>query len=378
MNVLICSDKYKGSISALEVCIAIKKGLQLADPKLDCTVLPLADGGDGTGLVLCQALQLKEHRIKTVDPLGRIIEAKYYYDETTAYIELAEASGMWRLDSNELDVMRTTTIGTGKLINDAISLGFKNVVLCLGGSCTNEMGLGIAYTLGYRFLDARGNTIIPSGCNLIKIQNIVKPNLSPISLRVLCDVNNPLFGPQGAAQVYGMQKGADELQIEKLDEGVKHVSDYIETHFGKKVAGIDGAGAAGGIAAGLYGLMDSVIVENGFEYLSSLLNIPQLIKKSDLVVTGEGRLDRQSLQGKVVGKVALLALKAKVPIIAIVGQSDLSQSDLNKAGILHCSEVVNIAKSQSEAISGAKDFIFQLGVEVGQNLHIILGGHNKE
>lgn len=368
MNILICSDKYKGSLAAQKVCRTLRDGIIRSDPSHCCNLLPLADGGDGTGIVLKELLELSEVWHDVIDPLGRPIRARYYHNAKTAYVELAEASGMWRLKQEELDVVATTSIGTGQLMQAAIDDGYQHIVLCLGGSCTSEMGLGIAYALGFCFLDRKGNEIVPKGGNLLEIADVVKPILPDLDLTIFCDVNNPLYGPSGAAHIYAHQKGASEIQIELLDKGAKHIANYLLHNYGCNVANFRGAGAAGGVAAGLSGLLPKVEVVNGLDYLGPLLNLSHHIANADLIVTGEGRLDTQSLDGKVIGRVAKLAKDYEIPVIAVVGQCALKPTDLIKAGIVDCLSLIDYAGSEEKAINEASSILMKIGEQLGRDI----------
>jgi len=369
MQILICCDKFKGTLGANEVCLAIASGIQKIDPSVTCTILPLADGGDGTGLVLKHVLGLNEIQIDTIDALGRPIQAKYYNNQETAFIELAEASGMWRLKPDELDVLETTTIGTGVLMKDAITSGFKKIVLSLGGSSTNDVGLGIAQSLGFIFLDKSGNELIPKGAKLSSISEIVNPQQPiDVSLRILCDVNNTLYGPNGAAQVFARQKGASDQTITILDEGMRQVAQLILETTGKQVENIEGSGAAGGIAAGLFGLLDNVQIVNGFNYLSEILNLSEAISTSDLVITGEGRLDQQSLQGKVVGEVAKLCQVHQKELMVVAGSSHLNQRELSGVGISRCHALEARASSQADSMAHPERYLKEVGEELIKSL----------
>ena len=301
----------------------------------------------------------------TQDPIGRPVAASYYVSEDCAYIELAEASGIWRLAPDELSVMTTTTIGTGILIKHAIAAGYSKIVLFLGGSCTTDAGLGILTEIGFTFQNKSGQSIIPVGGNLLDITTIIPPSdLPKLSIQILCDVTNPLYGSKGAAHVYGKQKGASPKQIITLDNGLRHISNLIENISGKEDDKMEGAGAAGGILAGLYGLLETVSVSNGFDYLSQLLNLEEKVMVADIVISGEGKLDQSSLDGKVVSKVAAFCRKHGKPFIAIVGQSVLSQKELVNAGMQRCYSVLSLADSVDDALQNGPRYLEEIGCQV--------------
>ena len=367
-NILIACDKFKGSLTALEVCQAIEIGLIEKEMSITTQLLPLADGGDGTLAVLDSILNLNSVLVNTVDPLGRKISARYLSDmdkepnQWTAFIELAEASGITRLAVEEFDILNTTTLGTGLLIKDAIAYQHPEITLCLGGSCTNDMGLGILYALGYSFLDKTGQSIIPSGGVLNEIRTIIAPSAAiDAQINILCDVKNPLYGRKGAAQVYGPEKGARVEDIRYLDKGMRHMSQLIYEMTGKNVSELEGAGAAGGVAAGLYGLLEDVKLMKGFDYISNKLELEKAIIEADVVITGEGQLDKSSLEGKVVSEVAKLCYKHHKKVIAVVGRNILSQNEMAEHNLSHCLAIMDYTKSMSDAQERAVYYLSEIG-----------------
>jgi len=359
-KILICSDKFKGSLDAHGVCKAIAEGLISTYPD-SIDIQPMADGGDGTLSVLKQKLKLSPTTTATIDPLGRAITAEYYIKDHHAYIELAAASGMWRLATEELNVMSTTTLGTGQLIAEAVTNECHTISLFLGGSCTNDVGLGILHRLGYQFISTSGKPLIPTGGNLLDIQQIVMPS-SPVAftMNILCDVTNPLYGPNGAGQIYGPQKGASPTQIEILDKGMEHIAKLIFSSTGKQVAEMPGAGATGGIGAGLVGLLPNAQMTNGFDYVSKAVSLKDKIIHSDIVISGEGKLDKSSLQGKVVGEVAKLCAQYGKPMIAIVGYTDLDENELRKQGISKSLSISSLSGSLNDSMTNAESYLKRL------------------
>ncbi len=365
MNVLIAPDKFKGSLTADQVCNAIEVALKNSATTLHITKQPLADGGDGTLDVLLSIENWQTHTIQTQDPLGRKVTARYLSHNEEVFIELAEASGITRLHSSELDVMTATTIGTGIIFKHALDQGMKKIILGLGGSCTTEMGLGIAYALGFQFLDKNGDEIIPSGGKLLDIAQINPPITSqPFELTILCDIENPLYGPQGAAYVFGPQKGASAEQVITLDKGLKHISDLIKSQLSKDISTTKGGGSAGGIAAGLMGLIPNTKLMSGFDYLSHKLNLSNKVQQADLVISGEGKLDQTSLNGKLIGRLSILCKQNNVPLDIICGISSLDQEDQQKHAIRNIYQVANEAKTQEDAIKHALQYIESMEIKM--------------
>lgn len=256
MKIILAPDKFKGSLTGNEFCDVVTIGIKKTIPTAEIIRLPLADGGDGTIEVLANPLQGELISVQVNDPLFRKIEASYLWIETkqTAFIEMAEASGMKLLQAAEQNCRKTTTFGTGEIILKAIEKGAKTIILGIGGSATNDCGIGMAKALGYNFLDKNNQEIIPIGENLSSIQQIdtskVHPKLASIDFKIACDVTNPLHGLQGAAHVYGAQKGASQNDIELLDNGLIHIAKIFQKEFNIDAQNIEGSGAAGGMGAG--------------------------------------------------------------------------------------------------------------------------------
>lgn len=358
-KVLIAPDKYKGSLSATEVSQAIAKGLKSEYYEIETIIHPMADGGDGSIDVIAQHMDLYSHIVETTDPIGRKIKAQYYTSKDTAFIEMAKASGLVLLDEEERNPTQTTTIGTGQLLVDAISKGYENIYLFLGGSATNDAGMGIAQALGFRFLDDRQNELAPIGASLSEVSSISyreTVDLSNIGITLLCDVTNPLYGADGAAYVYASQKGASADEIVELDTGLKNINDVIYHWSGKDMNQVPGSGAAGGIAATLVGLCGADI-ENGFNAIARLTRLDQKISQSDLVISGEGKLDSQSLSGKVIDGVASLCKLNKKPIILVVGHNELKSKNLNGLNILKVCAITDITSDSVDAMNNASHYL---------------------
>lgn len=327
MKILLCPDKFKGSLTAEEVCHSIASGLKKNYPQAETIFHPMADGGDGSLEVLTRHLNLKPLTVATTDPLGRNIAATCFTTEDAAFIELASASGLVLLKNEERNPLFTTSRGTGTMIAAVIARGFRQIYLFLGGSATNDAGMGIAAALGCEFLGENGEPLPPTGGQLHHVCHIRRNTLHDfgnINITLLCDVTNPLFGPNGAAHVYARQKGANDAQITHLDDGLRHFSQILFKETGAEVADLPGCGAAGGIAASMVALFGARI-ENGFATIARLTSLEQQIQSADQVISGEGKLDSQSLQGKVVDGVAGLCRRHGKPLTLFVGKNELDE-----------------------------------------------------
>ncbi|MDR3711731.1 MAG: glycerate kinase [Puia sp.] len=371
-RILIAPDKFKGSLPGPAICELIEKGLLSACPGLRITRLPLADGGDG---LLDMVLQYRAAETRTAevrDPLGRPVSARWLLSEQdgTAYIEMAAASGLDLLKPDEYDCMRASTYGTGQLIREAIGAGVREVILGIGGSATNDGGMGMAAALGYRFLDSRGEELSPGGENLSRIKTIGAPDQriwEGIRFRVACDVKNPLCGPQGATRVYAPQKGATPAMVEVLESGMRHYAELVEAFTGREIAGLPGAGAAGGLGAGCMAFLEAVLV-GGTELAIEYSHAERLAREADLIITGEGRLDHQTLQGKLVSGIAALGKKYDKPVVAICGSLELTPEELREAGITAAFSIVSKPMSLEEAIGEAPRLLYSLSCNIGSLL----------
>lgn len=321
MKILIAPDKFKGSISALAAAEAIARGLRAVLPDAELQLAPIADGGEGFAEALCGALDGKWIQAPAWDPLGREVEARYAWveRERLAVIDMSEASGLWRLKPDERDPMRANTRGTGQLMRHAIEQGARKILVGLGGSATTDGGLGMAAALGYKLLtkDGRNLEAIPS--QLLVLSRIETEHACDFpEIVAACDVQNPLLGPRGTAHVFAPQKGADARQVLALEAGLENLADVVASDFGHDFREVPGAGAAGGIAFGLLSFCGAKIC-SGFDLVAGVLRLEERIAASDLVITGEGRLDGQTLEGKGPAGVAALARKHGKPTLAFAG-----------------------------------------------------------
>jgi glycerate kinase len=360
MLFLVSPDKFKGSLSAIEVCKAIEKGLYGHKDDIKTVLLPLADGGEGSLSILKNYITAKRIIVDVRDPIGKAIKASYLLDGKNAYIELALASGLTLLDKAKRNPMYTTTHGTGELILDAINRGAKDVFLFVGGSSTNDAGTGILNALGYRFMDQSGTELYPAGENLIKIcaieNNNLKYNPASVSFYVLSDVKNKLTGLNGAAYIYAKQKGASRSEIEILDDGLRNFSKIVKRETGLDISNVKGGGAAGGVAAGMYGLAGAEI-KSGIDFFIDITEFRKYLEKTDYVVSGEGKLDKQSLQGKVISKIAQLAKEHNKPLVLFVGKNELPELDLGKLNPFYIDDIISHSIDINDAMKNSKNHL---------------------
>jgi glycerate kinase len=324
MNILAAPDSFKGSLTALEVSENIKKGIKNFDQNINVDLLPMADGGEGTVQSLVDATDGEIIKKEVTGPLGENVEAFYGIlgDQETAVIEMAAASGLPLIPPAKRNPLKTTTYGTGELIASALDHGVKKIIVGIGGSATNDAGVGMAQALGAEILDENGKQIDFGGENLTKIKEINLANLDSrikdVKVLTACDVDNPLFGRNGAAHVYAPQKGADQYMVEKLDNNLRHFNEVVKKELGKNVNKIPGAGAAGGLGAGLVAFLEAEL-KAGVDIVLDLINFEKRLKGVDLVITGEGMLDGQSIYGKTPVGVAKKAKEKDIPVIAVAG-----------------------------------------------------------
>lgn len=363
MNVLIAPDKFKGSLTAQQVCDTIKSALQESGSTLAIYTLPLADGGEGSCELLTNLSRGTFTTVRVHDPLDRPIDAAYGIsgDGSITFMEMAAASGLQLLKKEERNPMITTTRGTGELIRHALDQGITKIYLGIGGSATNDAGIGMAEALGVRFLDSHGNQLKPIGENLRYILTIdssqLHPRLTDIALTIFCDVDNPLSGPQGAAHVFAPQKGADEKMVAALDEGLKHYASLLEKTFHRSV-NFPGAGAGGGLPASLK-VFTSLTVVPGMQFIMQFTGLENHVQQADIIITGEGKIDRQTLSGKVVNGVAQLARKYQKPLIVVAGSCELSAQELKNLGVSKVITIANEHTSEDYAIKHAAELLKQ-------------------
>ena len=325
MRIVVAPNAFKGSLSALAAAKAIGDGIRLADPDADLTLVPIADGGDGTVDALVAGADGQHRVLRVRGPLTDPVDADYGVIDggKTAVIEMAKAAGLALLPQDKRDPRVTTTYGVGELLQHAYDGGARHFIVGIGGSATNDGGAGMAQALGYHLLDAQGHELPPGGLALQNLARIhvggVHANWTDAQVDVACDVTNPLTGPSGASAVYGPQKGATPEVVAELDAALKHFAQIIRRDLGVDVEPLPGAGAAGGLGAGLVAFTGARL-RPGAEMVMEALNLDDRIKGADLVITGEGRLDSQTARfGKGPAAVARHARKAGIPVVALAG-----------------------------------------------------------
>ena len=336
-KIVVASDSFKGSLTSLEVADSAERGVHEVFPDCEVVKVNVADGGEGTMEALRQTLGGKVVHIDVSDPLGRLVSAPYVIldDGITAVLEMSAASGLTLLRPDERNPMRTSTYGTGQLIADALSKGCRKFLVGIGGSATNDAGMGMMRALGCRFLDAEGKELDGTGSSLINVEDIdvscLAEGLNESEFIVACDVDSPFYGPKGAAFVFSPQKGADRDMVDALDKGLEHFASVVRHVMGRDVAEIPGAGAAGGLGGGFLAFTNARL-ERGVEMVLDAIGFDNMIRSSDLVITGEGRVDFQTLTGKTPYGVLKRARKQNIPVIAIGGSVTLSDEEVLKAG----------------------------------------------
>ena len=324
MKILIAPDKFKGALNARDAAQSIAKGLLDVVTDAQIEIVPMADGGEGTAEAICDARGCSWVECKSHDPLGREIEARYGWldQEKLAVMEMSEAAGMRRLSENERDPIRASTFGVGEMILDASKRGATEIIIGLGGSATNDGGFGMAHALGYRFeFEPEHEHEQIHVSDLVDLKRIRRQtDLIFPGIIAAVDVKNPLLGENGATRVFGPQKGASKDDLEKLEHALTKLADTVATEFGFDYRNQAGAGAAGGLGFGLLSFCGATI-RPGFEVVAEAVCLESKMKDADLVITGEGSLDRQTLEGKTPAGVARLARKLHKPVFAIVGRA---------------------------------------------------------
>ncbi len=358
MKIIIAPDKFKGSLTAREACNAIREGIMDKFPEIETIELPLADGGNGTAEILAASSNGKMISCRVHDPLFRLIHSSFGMsgDRQTAFVEMAAASGLELLNKDERKCYFTSSIGTGELILAACRENVKKIILCIGGSATNDAGIGMASAIGYRFFDSNNNLLEPVGKSLEFIHHIddseIDPGIKNIEVEVACDVNNPLSGPSGAAWIYGPQKGADEAELQKLDKGLENFAKIAEEKYGISIRDMPGSGAAGGLGGGAIVFLNAKL-KKGIDIVLNFLQLEEYLKTSQWMITGEGKLDRQSLSGKVIHGLAGLSAKYNVPVIALTGKVELTISEIKECGLHSAYCITPVESSLEDALKNA-------------------------
>jgi glycerate kinase len=368
-RVVLAPDKFKGSLTAAEVAEAVAAGMLDVLPELETIMLPVADGGDGTVAAALSA-GFDEVIVDALGPTGEHVRASYAMDGDTAVVELAAVVGLGMLPHGGLDPLGSSTYGLGLVMADAIRRGAAQIVLGLGGSASTDGGAGMVQALGARLLNAHGQDLPPGGGHLVDLEVLeiapLREILGTVTTIVASDVENPLLGPHGAAAVFGPQKGATPQQVEELERGLRHWSQLVSEATGREDAGHAGAGAAGGMGFGALALLDAEI-KPGIELILDLIDFDRRIAGADLVVTGEGSLDAQSLAGKAPVGVARAAAKTGVPVVAVAGRLQLSPRQLRQAGISAAYPLSDMEPDLDLSIANAIPLLRRAGAQIAKD-----------
>lgn len=360
MKIVIAPDSFKESLTAMQVANAIEEGFREIYPQAQYVKLPMADGGEGTVESMVEATDGHYINQIVMGPLGEPVEARWGLmgDGETAVIEMASASGLHHVPLEQRNPLYTTSYGTGELVLAALEKGVKRIILGIGGSATNDGGAGMMQALGARLIDDNDNEIDFGGSALLQLKSIdlsdLDPRLSNVSVTVACDVNNPLCGELGASAVFGPQKGATPEMVKLLDTGLHAYGLLIEKVAGKAVIDVAGAGAAGGMGAALLGLMNAEL-KSGIDIIIDALKLDQLVVDADLVITGEGRLDSQSICGKTPIGVARSAKRFGKPVIALAGGLTPDHQVVHEHGLDAVFSILTCITTLSEALENAED-----------------------
>jgi glycerate kinase len=355
-KIVVASDSFKGSLTSLEVADSVEKAVREAFPQCDVVKVNVADGGEGTMDALRQTLGGTRVNLTVSGPLGRPVEAYYVIldDGITAVLEMSAASGLPLLAPEERNPSKTSTYGTGELIRDALGKGCTKFLVGIGGSATNDAGMGMLSALGYRFLDSDGAELEPVGGSLGLVESILSPQWgtsldAEAGFIVACDVKAPLYGPEGAAYVFAPQKGADPQMVQSLDAGLRHFAEVAAQVTGSDFSQMQGAGAAGGLGYAFKEFLNARL-ERGVEMVLDAIGFDELIAGADLVITGEGRVDSQTLTGKTPFGVAQRAIRQGIPVVAIGGSVAIDPHQAREAGFKDALQVTPEGMPLSEAM----------------------------
>ena len=375
MKVVVAMDSFKGSASAKQACESVQRGILARLPDAQIVMRPMADGGEGTAETLLEVSGDGEWvGVDTMGPLPSMsVEAGFVWLPRSgpgALIEMAKASGLELLATDQMDPMVTTTVGTGELLAEALQRGAKRIWLAIGGSATVDGGIGVAEALGWALLDEKERAVSPNGAGLRNIRQIKRPECgaySEVEVEVLCDVDNPLLGVRGAAHVLGPQKGATAEMVEQLEAGLINFANVIESDLGKDVRDIPGAGAAGGLGAGAIAFLNAKLV-SGIDAVMDASGLNEALVDADWVVTGEGCFDQQSLNGKVVSGVVKRAHQAGCRVAVVAGSIALDAETAQAGGVEEVEAVSSTKIPSGEALARGTEFIEVAAVRLAEKL----------
>lgn len=360
MKIVIAPDSFKESLSAMQVAEAIEQGFSEIFPQAEYIKLPMADGGEGTVESMVAATGGERVHVNVTGPLGLPVNGFFGWmgDGETAVIEMAAASGLHLVAPEQRNPLITTSFGTGELILAALNHGARKIILGIGGSATNDGGAGMMQALGAHFHDIDGKELHVGGAALAQLASVdlsqLDARLAQTDILVACDVDNPLCGAKGASAVFGPQKGATPERVKQLDAALLHYGEKIELATGKSVLNVAGAGAAGGMGAALFGLLNARL-QPGIEIVTEALKLADAVQGADLVITGEGRIDSQTVHGKTPVGVARVAKRYDIPVIAIAGGMTPDYSVVHQHGLDAVFSVLNRIQTLPEALEGARE-----------------------
>lgn len=375
MKIVIAPDSFKESMEAMEVCHSIEKGFRKVFPSAAYIKIPIGDGGEGTVQALIDAADGQMIHLSVTGPLGNEVDGFYGLsgDGQTAFIEMAAASGLQLVPAEQRNPLITTTKGTGELILDALNRGVKHIILGLGGSATNDGGIGMATALGVKFLNEEGEEIHPqvdmlNELDYIDISNL-DTRLKDVKVEAACDVNNPLVGPKGASVVFGPQKGATEEMVKTLDENLTHYAEVLEKCLSKSVKDMPGAGAAGGLGAAVVAFLNGEL-KKGIDIVLDFNHFEEHLNDTDMVITGEGRIDSQTIYGKAPVGVAKRAKKYGVPVIALAGSVSFDHDVVFDHGIDAVFSIMNSVTTLEEALKNGNVNVEKTAENVARLLQV--------
>lgn len=364
MNILVAPNSMKGSLNAFDFANTIEAALLHSGLICSIKKIPVADGGDFTGEILRQAIDAEPINLQVTGPLSDPVNATYWISGKKAIIEMAEASGMKQVKTERLNPLKATSFGTGQLILDAKDKGCNEIWLAIGGSATVDGGMGMLEALGFCFIDNNGEILKGNGENLIKINRLIKAGSHKnISFKIICDVDNPLLGGNGAAAVFGPQKGATPEMVKKLERGLKHWNEFLFRETGKYLTDIKGSGAAGGIAVPLLAFYNTAM-EEGASFVLDKLNFEEHIRWADIVITGEGKIDSQTNNLKAPFVVAQLAGKHQKPVYAFTGIEE--KISPNPFAAIY--SLVDHSVTQKEALENTVKLLFKKVLNFSESL----------
>jgi len=371
MKIVIAPDSFKESLSAAGVASALARGLRQALPTAEIRECPLGDGGEGTLDAVLAATGGEVREARVTGPLGEPVTARWGWlaEQRTAFVEMASASGLELVPKARRDVRVATSHGTGELLRAALDAGAERLVLAIGGSATNDGGAGVLQALGVRLLDGQGQALAPGGAALASLASLdltdLHPRLAAVEVVIAADVDNPLCGPQGASQIFGPQKGASPEQVRELDAALAHFATVTAATLGRDVSEQPGAGAAGGVGFAALAFLQATF-RPGIEVVAELVGLEKALEGADLAVTGEGRLDGQTLRGKTPAGVLRLAQRHGVPVVAVAGSLGEGYDALYQQGLAAAFSLVPGPLSLEEALAQAEGLLERTARDIGR------------